>query len=119
MANSHTRVQARRGQVDVNATTTDSPILQKARCDLGASAKIKADFLGAKANFLWIFNGKLEEEVGFEPTVPCGTPDFESGTFGHSATLPNFAPREALNSSRLRRPVSPGRLSKAAGPQVR
>ena len=30
----------------------------------------------------------LEEEVGFEPTVPCGTPDFESGTFGHSATLP-------------------------------
>ena len=21
----------------------------------------------------------LEEEVGFEPTVPCGTPDFESG----------------------------------------
>ena len=27
MANSHTRVQARRGQVDVNSTTTDSPIL--------------------------------------------------------------------------------------------
>ncbi len=26
--------------------------------------------------------------MGFEPTVPCGTPDFESGTFGHSATLP-------------------------------
>jgi hypothetical protein len=31
----------------------------------------------------------LEEEVGFEPTVPYGTPDFESGTFGHSATLPH------------------------------
>ena len=30
----------------------------------------------------------LEEKVGFEPTVPCGTPDFESGTFGHSATSP-------------------------------
>ena len=26
--------------------------------------------------------------MGFEPTVPFGTPDFESGTFGHSATLP-------------------------------
>ena len=32
----------------------------------------------------------LEEEVGFEPTVPYGTPDFESGTFGHSATLPHI-----------------------------
>ena len=32
----------------------------------------------------------LEEKVGFEPTVPCGTPDFESGTFGHSATSPHF-----------------------------
>jgi hypothetical protein len=30
----------------------------------------------------------LEEKVGFEPTVPFGTPDFESGTFGHSATSP-------------------------------
>ena len=35
-----------------------------------------------------IFQKDLEEEVGFEPTVPFGTPDFESGTFGHSATLP-------------------------------
>jgi hypothetical protein len=33
----------------------------------------------------------MEEKVGFEPTVPCGTPDFESGTFGHSATSPIFA----------------------------
>jgi hypothetical protein len=33
----------------------------------------------------------MEEKVGFEPTVPCGTPDFESGTFGHSATSPQFA----------------------------
>jgi hypothetical protein len=30
----------------------------------------------------------LAERVGFEPTVPCGTPDFESGTFDHSATSP-------------------------------
>ena len=73
-------------------TLTQQPpiprFFKKLVADLGASAKIKADFLGAKANFLGVFNGKLEEEVGFEPTVPCGTPDFESGTFGHSATLP-------------------------------
>jgi hypothetical protein len=31
----------------------------------------------------------LEEEEGFEPSVPFGTPDFESGTFDHSATLPD------------------------------
>ncbi len=35
-----------------------------------------------------IGTNKLAERVGFEPTVPCGTPDFESGTFGHSATSP-------------------------------
>ena len=41
----------------------------------------------------------LEEEVGFEPTVPFGTPDFESGTFGHSATLPrSFNCTTALHS---------------------
>ncbi len=26
-----------------------------------------------------VFTSSLEEEVGFEPTVPYGTPDFESG----------------------------------------
>ena len=30
----------------------------------------------------------LAERVGFEPTVPCSTPDFESGTFDPSATSP-------------------------------
>ena len=30
----------------------------------------------------------MAERVGFEPTVPCSTPDFESGTFDHSATSP-------------------------------
>ena len=30
----------------------------------------------------------LAEREGFEPPVPCGTPDFESGTFDHSATSP-------------------------------
>ena len=31
----------------------------------------------------------MAERAGFEPAVPCGTPDFESGTFDHSATSPN------------------------------
>ena len=35
-----------------------------------------------------MFPRYLAERVGFEPTVPCGTPDFESGTFDHSATSP-------------------------------
>ena len=30
----------------------------------------------------------MAERVGFEPTVPCSTPDFESGTIDHSATSP-------------------------------
>ncbi len=33
----------------------------------------------------------LAEWVGFEPTVPCGTLDFESSTFDHSATTPDVA----------------------------
>jgi hypothetical protein len=32
--------------------------------------------------------GKLAERRGFEPLVPCGTPDFESGTFGLSVISP-------------------------------
>jgi hypothetical protein len=32
----------------------------------------------------------LAERVGFEPTVPCGTLDFESSTFDHSATAPEL-----------------------------
>ena len=31
---------------------------------------------------------ELAERVGFEPTVPFGTPDFESGTIDHSVTSP-------------------------------
>jgi hypothetical protein len=30
----------------------------------------------------------MAEREGFEPPVPCGTPDFESGAFDHSATSP-------------------------------
>ena len=33
----------------------------------------------------------LAEREGFEPSVPCSTPDFESGTFDHSATSPREA----------------------------
>ena len=44
---------------------------------------------GAFGGLCWTTQtGFLAERVGFEPTVPCGTPDFESGTFGHSATSP-------------------------------
>ena len=35
-----------------------------------------------------VFASALAERVGFEPTVPCSTPDFESGTIDHSATSP-------------------------------
>ena len=34
----------------------------------------------------------MAERAGFEPAVPCGTPDFESGTFDHSATSPAIEP---------------------------
>ena len=40
---------------------------------------------------------KMAEEVGFEPTVPCGTPVFKTGAFDHSATPPVFQRREADN----------------------
>ena len=32
----------------------------------------------------------MAEEVGFEPTVPCGTSHFKCGALDHSATLPYF-----------------------------
>lgn len=31
---------------------------------------------------------RLAERAGFEPAIPCGIPDFESGAFDHSATSP-------------------------------
>ena len=31
---------------------------------------------------------ELAERIGFEPTVGCPTPDFESGAIDHSATSP-------------------------------
>ena len=31
---------------------------------------------------------KMAEEVGFEPTVPCGTTVFKTAAFDHSATPP-------------------------------
>lgn len=33
----------------------------------------------------------MAEGVGFEPTVPCGTPVFKTGAFDHSATPPRCA----------------------------
>ncbi len=32
----------------------------------------------------------MAEEVGFEPTVPCGTPVFKTGAFDRSATPPKL-----------------------------
>ena len=49
------------------------------------------------------FSYYLAERVGFEPTVPCGTPDFESGTFDHSATSPG---RKRCGRFRKRRIVA-------------
>ena len=46
----------------------------------------------AKAVPSWENEG-LAERVGFEPTVPFGTPDFESGTIDHSVTSPGRGPR--------------------------
>ena len=51
-----------------------------------ASDKKKA----ARGGLILLFS-PMVERVGFEPTVPCGTPDFESGTFGHSATSPGLS----------------------------
>ena len=42
----------------------------------------------------------LAEGEGFEPSVPDGTPVFETGTFGHSVTPPN-----CLTMAFDRRPV--------------
>jgi hypothetical protein len=36
-------------------------------------------------------SGCLAERAGFEPAEPCGSPDFESGTFDHSATSPGVS----------------------------
>jgi hypothetical protein len=56
----------------------------------------------------------LAERVGFEPTVPCSTPDFESGTFDHSATSPGrkrlFPKDRDCIRTRLRSDTLAGRL---------
>ena len=45
-------------------------------------------------------NQSVEEREGFEPSEPCGSPDFESGTFDHSATSPDHR-RSWVNESSL------------------
>ena len=37
-----------------------------------------------------VFASILAERGGIEPPLPCGKPDFESGTFNHSATSPRL-----------------------------
>ena len=42
---------------------------------------------------------QMAERVGFEPTVPCGTPHFECGTFDR--TLPPLRKQFGTNYKRL------------------
>ncbi len=59
------------------------------KCGSGAQQKT----LNRRKRFSVLkFRLKAERE-GFEPSVPCGTPVFKTGAFGHSATSP-----EARNS---------------------
>ena len=44
----------------------------------------------------------LEEREGFEPSEPYGSPDFESGTFDHSATSPVSIADSSRPESRFR-----------------
>ena len=49
----------------------------------------RSSFAKASADtFLANFERKVAERIGFEPTVGCPTPDFESGALDHSATSP-------------------------------
>ncbi len=43
---------------------------------------------------------KKAEEVGFEPTVPCGTTVFKTAAFDHSATPPALSQTDNLNPYR-------------------
>lgn len=48
----------------------------------------------------------VSEEVGFEPTNPCGFPVFKTGAIGHSATLPekdtrNYSTYEIIFASAI------------------
>ncbi len=36
------------------------------------------------------YSREMAEGVGFEPTVPCGTPVFKTGAFDRSATPPKW-----------------------------
>ena len=52
--------------------------------------KLKTDTKKGFAKISQSLEFSLAERVGFEPTVPCGTIDFESITFDHSDTSPLF-----------------------------
>ena len=47
-------------------------------------------------------NSELAERVGFEPTVPFGTPDFESGTIDHSVTSPGPGAETAKTTGQMK-----------------
>jgi hypothetical protein len=63
----------------------------------------------------------LAEGVGFEPTVPCGTTDFESVTFDHSDTPPRCYPASPdffLARSSRKKPLNSSLHSAASTPSV-
>ena len=43
-------------------------------------------------------NKVLAEEVGFEPTVPCGTTVFKTAAFDHSAIPPHYQVTVAVSA---------------------
>ena len=43
----------------------------------------------------------VAEDVGFEPTVPCGTLVFKTSAFDHSANLPSGASRRTRTADHL------------------
>ena len=49
----------------------------------------------------------MAEEVGFEPTVPCGTTVFKTAAFDHSATPPISSSVCRRHDSREENPAKP------------
>ena len=77
-----TRVSRRRQRAD-GATSGGAGSFVRSLKRLGRNANSPARFLQtARANGT--------ERVGFEPTVPEGTPVFETGPFDHSGTSPRL-----------------------------
>ena len=86
------RNQVRKSHEVLRQTGFETPLPGHwCRSQSGAQSKKPREVRGLRLPFGLLSRFEvfvLAERVGFEPTVPCGTPDFESGTFDHSATSP-------------------------------